>query len=99
MEYTVQNIIDNIPVEIDITKSINTLTLINTSPGGLPVTIHLYLQNNITPLDIHYILRNTQIPAGTSLELGSTEMQYLNIVRKLYIQSFNLTGDINVMIR
>ena len=99
MEYTVQNITDNIPVEIDITKSINTLTLINTSPGGFPVIVHVYLENRVNPLEIHYILRNTQIPAGTSLELGSTEIQYLNIVRKLYIQSFSATGDINVMIK
>jgi|2_EtaG_2_1085320.scaffolds.fasta_scaffold04134_2 hypothetical protein len=98
MKYTVQNIIDNIPVEVFFDESINLLTLVNTSPAGLPVNVNLYLQNRINLAEIHYILLNTQIPAGTSLELGSTEMQYLNVVNKLFIQSFSLTGDINVMI-
>ena len=96
--YDVQNITTNLATEIEFENSFELITLTNSSFPTVPVTIDLYLEA-VDPSINYFILRTTQIPAGTSLELGISDIKYLDISRKLMIRSFNPTGDITVTLR
>jgi hypothetical protein len=81
MEYIVQNITTNATTEIDVADhklSYKTITLVNSNIAGNPVTVNLYLENKINAAERFAILTNLVIPGGTSLELGNTELEYLN---------------------
>jgi len=98
MEYTVQNLSDNLETEIYSDRSFKTISFTNIDPMSLPVNIDLYVKD-ITGTILFYILRNTQVPSGTALELSETEISYLNVHRILYIKSYTITGEITIIIK
>ena len=98
MEYTVQNLSDNLETKINFDRSFKTISFTNIDPLVLPVNIDLYVKD-LTGTILFYILRNTQIPSGTALELSEDEISYLNIQRFLYIKSYTITGEITIIIK
>jgi hypothetical protein len=101
MEYIAQNITTPTTTEIEISDlklSYKTITLVNTA-NNPTLVVDLYLENRYDPAERFYILSGTQIPAATSLELGSTDLEYLNTSRKLMITSNSPTGDLTIFIR
>ena len=101
MEYIAQNITATLPTEIEISDyklSYKTITLVNTA-NNPSLLVDLYLENRHDPTERFYILSGTQIPAATSLELGSADLEYLNTSRKLMVVSNSGTGDLTIFIR
>ena len=102
MEYIVQNITTSLTTEVTISDnrlSYNTLTLVNSNLGGLPINVTLYLESRVDPGERFYILTATQIPGTTSLELGSGDLSYLNTSRRLMVTSSSASGDLTIFIR